>query len=380
MKIVIPRETLEYETRVAVVPAMVGDLKRLDADVVVQKGAGDEAQFADKQYADNGATLLDGDEAIFSEADVILKVQPPTAEEGQRLPEGATLISFLDPANNKDRIEALCAKKATVFAMELIPRITRAQSMDALSAMSTVAGYQAVLISTQHFGKFFPLLMTAAGTIPPATVLVLGAGVAGLQAIATARRLGAKVEAFDVRPAVKEQIESLGATFVEMELPEDAETRGGYAKEMSDEFVKKEMEAIGGRLPRTDVVICTAQIFGKRAPLLMTDEMVATMRPGSVIVDIAAEQGGNCALTRAGEIVQAHDVTIVGPKNLPASLPVHASQMYSKTITNLVKHLYQAEDRQLDFEDEITQSACVCHDGELVSKVIKMIMQNGGES
>jgi NAD(P) transhydrogenase subunit alpha len=234
-----------------------------------------------------------------------------------------------------------------------------------------------VLLATERFGKFFPLLMTAAGTVPPANVLVIGAGVAGLQAIATTKRLGAKVEAFDTRKAVKEQVESLGARFVEMELPEDAETAGGYAKEVSEEFIRKEMEAIGSRLPRTDVVISTAQVFGKKAPLLITEEMVKTMREGSVIVDLAAEQGGNCELTRAGEIVEKHGVTIYGPVNLPATMPVHASQMYSRNVTSLVKHLYKSEDRKLDFEDEITRSCCVAKDGELVSEIVKAAFGQG---
>jgi NAD(P) transhydrogenase subunit alpha len=285
--------------------------------------------------------------------------------------DGATIVGMLAPMGNAELIEKLLKKKATSFSLELLPRITRAQSMDTLSSMSTVAGYRAVLMATERFGKFFPLLMTAAGTVPPASVLVIGAGVAGLQAIATAKRLGAKVEAFDTRVAVKEQIESLGARFVEMEIPEDAETAGGYAKEMSAEFIKKEMEAIGSRLPKTDIVISTAQVFGKKAPLLLTADMVKTMREGSVIVDLAAEQGGNCELTVAGEIVQEHGITIYGPVNLPATMPVHASQMYSRNVTNLLKHIYQAEDRKLDFEDEITGSCCVTRGGELVNEIVK---------
>jgi NAD(P) transhydrogenase subunit alpha len=252
--------------------------------------------------------------------------------------------------------------------------------MDALSSMSTVAGYKAVLLATDHFSKFFPLLMTAAGTIPPATVLVLGAGVAGLQAIATAKRLGAKVEAFDTRIAVKEQVESLGAHFVEMEMPEDAETAGGYAKEVTEEFIKKEHEAIGERLRKADIVIPTAQVFGKRAPILVTEEMVKLLKEGSVIVDLAAEQGGNCELTEAGKVVRKYGVTIYGPINLPASLPVHASQMYAKNVTNLVNHLYSAEDRKLDFEDEITRSSCVCADGEWVSDIVKNAFSSGGNT
>ncbi|MDQ7054332.1 MAG: hypothetical protein Q9P14_16120 [candidate division KSB1 bacterium] len=235
----------------------------------------------------------------------------------------------------------------------------------------TVAGYKAVLMAAAQLGKFFPLLMTAAGTIPPANVLVLGAGVAGLQAIATAKRLGARVEAFDPRPAVREQVQSLGAQFIEMELPEDVETAGGYAKEQSEEFLRKEQEAIAARLAKTDVVITTAQIFGKRAPILITEDMVKMLRPGAIIIDLAAEQGGNCELTEAGKTVEKHGVTILGTVNLPATVPVHASQMYSKNITNLFRHLYQAEDGKLDFDDEITKSACVTHQGEIVNEFVK---------
>ncbi|HHT9117773.1 MAG TPA: Re/Si-specific NAD(P)(+) transhydrogenase subunit alpha [Candidatus Hypogeohydataceae bacterium YC38] len=377
MKIGIPREIRAGETRVALVPAMVGELLKLDAQVLVEKGAGGKAYFSEEQYQNAGAEIVPDTPRLYQEADIILKVQPPMFNEVLKsheldlMRDGGTLIGFLSPTTNRELVEKLLAKKITAFAMELIPRITRAQGMDALSSMSTVAGYKAVLLATEYFGKFFPLLMTAAGTVPPANVLVIGAGVAGLQAIATARRLGARVEAFDTRAAVKEQIESLGARFVEMELPKDAETASGYAKEMSPEFIKKEMEAIGSRLPKADVVISTALVFGKKAPLLITEEMVKTMREGSVIIDIAAEQGGNCELTQPGEVVQKYGVTIYGPVNLPASLPLHASQMYARNIANLVKHLYQAKDRQLNFTDEITRGSCVCSKGELVSEIVK---------
>jgi NAD(P) transhydrogenase subunit alpha len=314
---------------------------------------------------------------LYSEADTILRIQPTSDAEIKLLRDGTTMVGLFWALTNRDLVRKLAAKKMTVFSMELVPRITRAQSMDALSSMATVAGYKAVLLSTEKFGKFFPLLMTAAGTITAANVFVVGAGVAGLTAIGTAKRLGARVEAFDTRPAVKEQVESLGARFIEMEMPKDAETAGGYAKEVSAEFIKKEMEAIGGRLPKTDIVITTAQVFGKKAPLLVTEDMVKTMPKGSVIVDIAAEQGGNCALTEAGKTVEKHGVTVIGPVNLPAMMPVHASQMYSKNIVNLVKHLYQAESRQPDFADEITAGCCVCKNGALVSEAMKKAM--GGE-
>ncbi|MBM3309825.1 MAG: Re/Si-specific NAD(P)(+) transhydrogenase subunit alpha, partial [Candidatus Altiarchaeales archaeon] len=316
MRIGIPSETRQGETRVAITPAVVGDLLKSGFEVYIEKDAGLPASFSDEQYSKAGARVVKDAKTLYNSVDLIVKIHPPTLEELNLMPEGITLIGLFWVLTDKELVKQFAARKMTVFSLELVPRITRAQSMDVLSSMSTVAGYKAVLISTEHFGKFFPLLMTAAGTVLPANVFVIGAGVAGLQAIATAKRLGAKVEAFDTRQAVKEQVESLGAKFVEMELPGDAETKGGYAKEMSEEFIKKEMEAIGGRLPKTDIVITTAQVFGKKAPLLITEDMVKLMPNGSVIVDIAAEQGGNCALTKAGEVVRKHNVSIVGPVNL----------------------------------------------------------------
>ncbi|HHL72110.1 MAG TPA: Re/Si-specific NAD(P)(+) transhydrogenase subunit alpha, partial [Bacteroidetes bacterium] len=369
MKIGIPKEITEGETRVALVPSMVSALTKGNHEVLVESGAGAGSSFSDEEYKEAGAAVVKDKAELYKSSDVIIKVQPLRALSGSKheidlLPEGKVLISYLAPFTEKETIKKLAAKKITAFAMEFIPRITRAQSMDSLSSQATVAGYKAVLIASNHLGKFFPLLMTAAGTIPPANVFVLGAGVAGLQAIATARRLGAKVEAFDPRPAVREQVESLGARFVEMELPEeDVETSGGYAKQQSDEFLKKEQEAIAGRIGKVDVVITTAQIFGKTAPVLITEEMVKSMRQGSVIIDLAAETGGNCELTKANETIEKHGVTIYGAVNLPAKLPVHASQMYSKNTTNLFRHLFSAEDQSLDFEDEITSGACITHAG-----------------
>jgi NAD(P) transhydrogenase subunit alpha len=354
-------------------------LKKLDVEIFIEKSAGESSHFSDDQYEKAGAQILSDSKKLFQESDLILKIQPPDNKEIKSLKEGSTIIGVLSPTLNKELSESFLTKKITSFSMEFVPRITRAQSMDVLSSMSTVAGYKAVLLATEHFSKFFPLLMTAAGTIPPASVFVLGAGVAGLQAIATAKRLGAKVEAFDVRAAVKEQIESLGARFVEMELPsENLETKGGYAKEATEEFIKKEHEAIGSRLPKTDIVISTAQVFGKKAPILLTEEMVKTMQQGSVIIDLAAEQGGNCELSEAGKVVEKHGVTIYGPVNLPASMPTHASQMYSRNVVNLIKHLYQAEDKKLDFEDEITKSTCITHNGELVNEFVKEVFSKEG--
>jgi NAD(P) transhydrogenase subunit alpha len=357
---------------------MVTDLVKFGAEVIVEKDAGLQAHFQDEQYAAAGARIVGDKAALCAEADILLKIQPPTASEAGGMRDGCTLIGLFWAAGNKDLIQQLKSKKMTVFSMELVPRITRAQSMDALSSMSTIAGYKAVLLATERFGKFFPLLMTAAGTILPANVLVIGAGVAGLQAIATSKRLGAKVEAFDTRPAVKEQVESLGAKFVEMELPKDSETKGGYAKEASEEFIKKEMEAIGGRFSKTDIVITTAQVFGKKAPLLITEDMVKQLRPGSVIVDIAAEQGGNCALTKAGETVDKYGVFVLGPVNLPALMPTTASEMFSRNIVNLVKNIYKKGDWTVDYSDEINAGCCALKEGEVFSEMLKKAFNTGG--
>lgn len=384
MKIGIPNESFEKETRVALVPAMINILKNDNHEVYVESDAGVGSSIANEEYEKAGAKIVDDARKLYETADIIFKVTPPRKHpkakknEVDLLKEGSTLLSFIMPHANRDVVKKLQDKKITTFAMEYVPRITRAQSMDAMSSMATLAGYKAVLIGANHLGKIFPLLMTAAGSITPANVLILGAGVAGLQAIATAKRLGARVEAFDPRPAVKEQIESLGARFVEMELPEeDVETSGGYAKQQSDEFLKKEQEAIANRLARTDVVVSTAQIFGKKAPVLITADMVKMMKPGSVIVDLAAEQGGNCEVTKAGETVTQDDVIVHGAVNLPASIPFHASQMYSKNITNLFKHLYQEPEFNLNFEDEITSSACITRDGNITNEMVKNIIQGG---
>ncbi|MDA2915521.1 Re/Si-specific NAD(P)(+) transhydrogenase subunit alpha [Nitrospinae bacterium AH_259_B05_G02_I21] len=383
MKFGIPKEIAGGETRVAVVPKMVAQLKKGGGDVLVQSGAGQAASYSDAEYEEAGATIVGDAPSLYAEADIVLKVQPPGMNEDvgkhevEMMKPGSTFIGFLAPVSNQDVVNQMVEKKITSFSMEFVPRIARAQSMDALSSMASIAGYQAVILAAQHLGKFFPLMMTAAGTIPPARVLILGAGVAGLQAIATAKRLGARVEAFDVRPAVREQVESLGAQFVEMEFEEDAEAAGGYAKEMSEEFLLKEREIIGGRLARIDAVISTAQVFGKQAPVLITEEMVKQMSEGSVIVDLAAEQGGNCELTEAGKDVVRDGVTICGPLNLPAALPIDASQMYSKNVTTLVRSLYAEDDGSLDFEDEITQSACITHNGEIVNAMVKEAFQKG---
>ncbi len=386
MKIGIPKEVLEGETRVAVVPNMVAIFKKNKHEVFVEAGAGSVASFGDDEYQRAGATIVKDGVELYRNSEVVLKFQPPRQRpktgkhEVELIPEGAALICFMEPHLYPDAIRKLAERKITCFAMDYVPRITRAQSMDALSSIATIAGYKSVLVASYHLGKIFPLLMTAAGTIPPANVMILGAGVAGLQAIATAKRLGAKVEAFDPRPAVKEQVKSLGAQFIEMEIIENVETAGGYAKEQSEAFLQKERDAIASRLPKMDVVITTAQVFGKRAPLLITEDMVKMMRTGSVIVDLAADQGGNCELSQPREIVVKHGVTIIGVVNLANTIPVHASQMYSKNITNLFLHLYHLPEGKLDFTDEITKGACLTHQGEIVNESVKKIVQGGGSN
>lgn len=377
MRIGIPKEIAPNETRVAMFPALVGQYKKDKHDVIIEAGAGIASSFADEAYTAAGAEIAASAADVYAAADIIFKVQPPRKHdklgklEAELVREGTRYIGFISPFTNPEAVKAFAQRKVTSYSMELIPRITRAQSMDALSSMANIAGYKAVLMAADYMGKMFPMMMTAAGTIPPATVLILGAGVAGLQAIATAKRLGAKVEAFDPRPAVKEQVKSLGATFIEMEMPQDAETKGGYAKELSPEFIKKEMEAIGARLPKVDVVISTAQVFGKKAPLLVTADMVKLLRHGSVIVDLAAEQGGNCELTQAGKTIDVNGVSIIGAVNLPATMPVDASQMYSRNVQTLFKHLYPKPDSQPDPADEIVKGCCVTRDGEIVNEQIK---------
>ena len=365
MNVAVLGETLPGEDRVALVPAAVSKLEQLGCEVTVVSGAGVPSHFSDEEYREAGATIAPDAGAALQGAGVVLKVQAPTDEEVAALPEGVVLISLLSPHTQPELIGRLADAKVSAFALELIPRITRAQSMDVLSSQATVAGYKAVLTGADELAKFLPMFMTAAGTIRPGKVLILGAGVAGLQAIATARRLGAKVEAFDVRPAVKEQIESLGATFLETEEEVTGEGEGGYAKELSEEQHQRELELIAAHIVDTDLVITTAQIPGRPAPRLITEEMVDSMHPGSVIVDLAATSGGNCAVTREGETVVRNGVKVMGPANLPAEIPTHASQMFSKNVETLLKELGAEGEVSLDFEDEIVAGTCVTHGGEV---------------
>jgi len=361
MRVGVPSESAADERRVALVPDVVARLAPVGFEVLVERGAGEAASFPDAAYEDAGARLV---EDPYDEAEVIVKVRKPTEREAQRLRANHVLIGFLEPLTDPGGIERLASRGVTAFAMEAIPRITRAQSMDALSSQATVSGYKATLLAAERLPRFFPMLMTAAGTVAPAKVLVLGAGVAGLQAVATARRLGAVVTGFDVRPVVREQIESLGASWLDLGIAGE-ETAGGYAQELSEEQQRRQQEELEKRLPEFDVVITTALIPGRPAPRLIPAGAVAAMRPGSVIVDLAAEAGGNCELTDPGaEVVREH-VTIVGFTNLPSSMPHHASQLYARNVAALLQHLAPDGQLTLDFDDEITAGACVTRKQEV---------------
>jgi NAD(P) transhydrogenase subunit alpha len=375
------KETSPGESRVALVPSILSPVTKAGWEVIMESGAGAEAGYPDADYEAKGVTLVSRRE-VFEKADVVLQVRGLGAnpDEGKAdldsFRKGQILISLFEPLTAHDEVQAVASRGVSLFAMELIPRITRAQSMDVLSSMATVAGYRAVLLGAQYLRKMFPMLMTAAGTIAPARIFVVGAGVAGLQAIATARRLGAQVEAYDLRPAVKEQVQSLGAKFVEMELEaEKSEDKGGYAKAMSEDFYKKQRELMSRVVASSDVVITTAAVPGKKAPVLITADMVKKMAPRSVIVDVAAERGGNCELTRPGEVVEEHGVIIAGPTNLPAQASFHASQMYAKNVTTLLLHLTKDGRITLDLEDEIVRETLVTHEGEVTSARVKEAME-----
>ena len=374
----VPKETYPGERRVALTPAVFPLLAKKGITVVVESGAGVAAGYPDSAYREKGAQIGSSRADLFATADVILQVRALGANPGagradhDLFRKGQVLIALCDPLGAPEAFREPARLGVTVFSLELLPRITRAQSMDALSSMSTVAGYKAVLLAAAELPRMFPLLMTAAGTVSPARVFVVGAGVAGLTAIATSRRLGAVVEAYDVRAAAREQVESLGAKFVEMPLPADsAETPGGYAKAFDEEFYRRQREKMSRVVSASDVVITTAQVPGKKAPLLITGEMVAGMAPGSVIVDLASEQGGNCELTRPGETVVAHGVTVLGPVNLPATVPYHASQMYSKNVSAFLLHLVREGRLAIDMQDEITRETLVARDGEIVSPRVR---------
>jgi len=367
VKVGTPKETEQGERRVAMVPDTVKALVAAGLEVTVEAGAGAAAYIADDLYEKAGAMIASRGGTILHEADAVLKVQAPRESEISVLKKGAVLISFLQPATQADTVRSLASHGITAFSLELLPRISRAQSMDALSSQASAAGYKAVLMAADRIGKLFPMMMTAAGTVAPTRVLVMGAGVAGLQAIATARRLGAVVSAYDVRPAVKEEVQSLGATFIELAL-EAQEGQGGYAKEQSEEFLRKQRELIGEHVAKSDVVITTAAVPGRRAPLLVTGDMVRGMRPGSVIVDLAAETGGNVELTQAGKDVDVNGVSIIGTRNVPSTMPLTTSQLFARNVANLLLHLVKNGVITIDLEDEITKGACVTHKGEIVNE------------
>ncbi len=367
MKIGVPREIAAGERRFALVPESAKKLVEQGNEVVIQSGGGTSAGYPDAAYVSAGARVVGDAAEIFGSCDLVLKIQPPEAREIEQLRESAVLVAILQPFQNADTVRRLAAKSVTSFSLDLLPRITRAQAMDVLSSMSTIAGYKGVLIAAGALPKMVPLLMTAAGTLKPARFLILGVGVAGLQAIATARRIGAVVEAFDIRPAVKEQVESLGARFVAHEaIQTGAETKGGYASELTPEQQARQREALGKHIADADVVICSALVPGRRAPILLSEAQVAMMRPGSIVVDLAADQGGNCALTVPGETVDHGGVRVLAPLNVPASVPMHASQMLSRNFQNFLLHLLKKGELQLDLADEITSGTLVTRNGEIV--------------
>ena len=384
MKVGVPRDIWPGERRVALIPTAAAALKKSGLDILVEQDAGTDAGFPSAAYEAAGATIAPRRD-VFANADIVLQVRSTPPETGS-LRRGQVVIGFADPLGSPEAIRALAAAGVTAFSMELMPRITRAQSMDALSSMATIAGYKGVLLAADHLPRMFPMLMTAAGTLTAARVFIVGAGVAGLQAIATARRLGAKVEAYDVRPAVKEQVQSLGARFVEMSLETgDAEDRGGYAKAQDESFYRRQREMMLKVVAGSDVVITTALIPGKRAPILITTEMVDGMAPGSVVVDLAAERGGNCELTRPDEVVVHKGVTILGPSNPPALVPNHASQMYSKNIVTFLTHLLGKDGAAksaltIDPADEIARETLLTCDGEVVHARVKDLIATGARA
>jgi len=378
----VPRETFPGERRVALIPSVIPALIKSGAEVLVEVGAGTEAGFPDADYSAKGARSVSRAE-VFSRADVVLMVRAPGANPAHgaadtaRLRQGQVVVGFAEPLTAHQATDEVATRGASLFSMELIPRITRAQSMDALSSMASIAGYKAVLLAAGELPRMFPMMNTAAGTIAPARVFVIGAGVAGLQAIASARRLGARIEAYDVRPAVREQVESLGARFVELPLETAAsEDKGGYAKAQDETFYLRQRELMAKTVAGSDVVITTAAVPGKKSPVLITADAVAGMAPGSVIVDLAAERGGNCELTRADEVVHAHGVTILGPTNLPSTVPYHASQMYAKNITTFLAHLVKDGAVRIDQNDEITRETLVAHAGAIVNPRIREMVRS----
>jgi NAD(P) transhydrogenase subunit alpha len=386
LNVCVPRESKAGERRVALVPDVVEKLAKAGFDVLVQSHAGAEAHLTDEAYADKGATIVPDAGTLLRQAEVVTKVGAPGSAEGvgdelEAIPEGAVLIGLLNPLIDHELVRRLASKRITSFALEAIPRTTRAQSMDALSSQSVIAGYRGALAAAEHLGKFFPMLITAAGTAAPSRVLVLGAGVAGLQAIATAKRLGAVVEAYDLRPAVKEEVESLGAKFVQIEMEQQGEGGSGqYAKELSEDQQRRQRELLAERVAAADCVITTAAVPGRPAPRLVTEEMVRSMRPGSVIVDLAAETGGNCALTQPGQVSVHDEVTIDGMLNRPSELPFHASLLYANNVANLLLYISNEGRVELDFEDEIVAGCCITHEGRIVNDRVREAIEGPSQA
>jgi NAD(P) transhydrogenase subunit alpha len=374
MHVAVPRESAPGERRVATVPDTIKRLQPSGIEVTIEAGAGAGALFDDDAYATAGATIAASNDALFADVDVVCKVQAPSLDEAALLPEGSNLICLLQPSSNLEVVRVLAARQIGAFALDLLPRISRAQAMDALSSQATVTGYRGGLIAAERLPRFFPMFVTAAGTVPPAKVLVLGAGVAGLQAIATTRRLGAVVRAYDVRPAARDEVKSLGAAFVELEL-ETQEGEGGYAREQSEEFLALQRELIGNEVAAADAVITTAAIPGRRAPLLVTAEMVHRMKPGSVIVDLAAESGGNCELSEAGKDVVVNNVTIYGASNLASTMATHASFLYARNIAELLGLFVVEGAFAPDFADEIIAGTCVTFGGEVRHEPTRALLE-----
>ena len=372
MKIGVLKETKEYERRVALTPDVVKQLLKKEHSVWIEKGAGESSFFADQDYVDAGASVVSTEEVYA--VDVLLKVNAFTPNEIQKMTPGSACISYMYAYNQPEMVDALMTKKISSFSMDAVPRISRAQKMDALSSQANLAGYKSVILASNHLGKIFPLMMTASGTITPARVLIFGAGVAGLQAIATAKRLGAIVEVSDVRPETKEQVESLGGRFLTVEGAETVKVEGGYASEVSAEFLQKQKQLIQDKIKEADIVITTALVMGKKSPVLVTEEMVKSMKMGSVILDMAVETGGNCEISEINKTVVKHGVTIIGESNLPSLLPTNASQLYATNISTLLLHLCPAGFLKLDHEEEITKGVLITHEGDLVHAFTKTIL------
>ena len=372
MYLAIPKENINGETRVAATPGTVKDLIKSGMEVFVESKAGQNSYFSDQEYKDAGANIVDSEDELLSQADVIIKVLPPSNEQVLKIKPNAAIISFCQTTRELDTVKAMRDRSLTGFSMHLVPRTTLAQKMDALSSQANIAGYKSVLMAASRLSVYMPLLMTAAGTIRPAKVLVLGAGVAGLQAIATAKRLGAQVEAFDVRPVVKEQVESLGAKFIQVEAGEDEGVgEGGYAKETSDEYKRLQQQLIHDHISKADVVITTALIPGRPAPLLIPTSMVDAMKSGSIIMDLASENGGNCELTKKDETITHNGVIIDGTSNIPGTMPVHASELYAKNVAALLTYMVKEGELSLDLEDEIISESMYTHNGEITHKPTK---------